>query len=74
MKCPKCGQEIIDTKEFCINCGQRLIKQKKASRKTILIGLIIMIIVGLLTCYIVINYNTEGELSPYLNKENNTGE
>ena len=31
MVCPKCGQEIIDTKDFCVNCGQRLTKQRKVS-------------------------------------------
>lgn len=69
MVCPKCGQEIIDTKDFCVNCGQRLTKQRKVSRKSILIMLVIMILAGLLTCYIIINYNTEGELAPYINNK-----
>lgn len=67
MVCPKCGQEIIDTKEFCVNCGTRLVETKKVSKKTVLIIFIAMIILGVLTCYIVMNYNTSSELEPYLN-------
>ena len=24
MKCPYCGQEMIDIKDYCVNCGKKL--------------------------------------------------
>ena len=33
MKCPNCNQEMIEKKDFCINCGKRLIKEKQVSKK-----------------------------------------
>lgn len=65
MVCQNCGQEIIDTKEFCINCGKRLTKEKKAPKKLVIFVFIGMIIIGILTCYLIINYNTEEEIEPY---------
>ena len=26
MNCPKCGQEMIDVKDYCVNCGKKLKK------------------------------------------------
>lgn len=69
MNCPKCGQEIIDTKEFCLSCGTRLRKTKEVSRKGLFIFIIILVLVGALTCYMVINYNTDKEIKPYIEKE-----
>ncbi len=71
MICKKCGQEIIDTKEFCVSCGTRLIKEKKAPKKLIIFVLIGMVVMGILLCYFIINYNTEKEIKPYLKEENN---
>jgi len=69
MICPKCGQEIIDPKEFCVRCGTRLAKTKEVSRKGLLIFIIIMIMIGIFTCYMVINYNTDKEIKPYIEKK-----
>ncbi len=70
MICPKCGQEIIDRKEFCINCGERLYKSKTISKKTLIFIFIGMVVFGILLCYAIINFNTNGELNPYINQSN----
>jgi len=67
MKCPKCGQEILDEKEYCVNCGTKLKSEKKVPKRNVFIGLIIMVLLGALVCYLIINFNTSGELSPYIN-------
>lgn len=69
MVCPKCGQEIIDRKEFCINCGERLYDKKIISSKAFILIFIVLILFGVVLCYTIINYNTKGELNPYVNKE-----
>ena len=28
MNCPKCGQEMIDVKDYCVNCGAKLREKK----------------------------------------------
>lgn len=66
--CPNCGQEFIDKKEFCGNCGKRLIEEKKAPTKVFIFVAIGMILVGVLTCYLIINYNTDKEIAPYIDK------
>lgn len=47
MKCPKCGNENIDSAKFCKHCGESLntpIKTGKSKDKKIIIGLVIIII------------------------------
>ena len=29
MKCPYCGQEMIDIRDYCVNCGKKLKKEEK---------------------------------------------
>ena len=69
MKCPKCGQEIIDTKEFCVNCGTKLDENKPMSKGTIILFAILILLLSAAVCYAVINYNTDSELSPYMNQD-----
>ena len=45
MKCPNCNQEMIEKKDFCINCGKRLIKEKQVSKKGIIVFMILMVMV-----------------------------
>ena len=33
MNCPKCGQEMIDVKDYCVNCGAKLREEKMVSKK-----------------------------------------
>ena len=67
MKCPNCNQEMIEKKDFCINCGKRLIKEKQVSKKGIIVFMILMVIVGFITCYLIINLKIE----PYIKGEYN---
>ena len=71
MKCPNCNQEMIEKKDFCINCGKRLIKEKQVSKKGIIVFMILMVIVGFITCYLIINLNTDKEIEPYIKGEYN---
>ena len=32
MNCPKCGQEMIDIKDYCVNCGKKLKKEEKTDK------------------------------------------
>jgi hypothetical protein len=34
MNCPKCGQEMIDVKDYCVNCGAKLREEKMVSTIT----------------------------------------
>lgn len=74
MKCPNCGQEMIDRKEYCINCGKKLYAEKSVNlNKNVVIIFILMILIGIGICYFIINYNTDKEIDPYINdyiKEN----
>ena len=67
MKCPNCGQEMIDIKDYCVRCGKKL----KNEEKGISLGKLFMIFFGLilvttLVCYMIANYNTKEEIKPYL--------
>lgn len=69
MKCPKCGQEIIDRKDYCVSCGNKLDETKPVSKGTIILFIILMVILTVAVCYAVINYNADSELSPYMNQD-----
>lgn len=69
MKCENCGQEMIDIKDYCVNCGKRLRDDKKGISFMGLIGIFIgIIIVTIIVCYLIINLNTDKEIEPYLDK------
>lgn len=66
-KCPNCGQEMIDKKDTCVNCGCKLTKEKKG----ISVGLLLIIfgalvIIGALVCFGIANFGTDKEIEPYL--------
>lgn len=66
MNCPNCGQEMIDRKEYCINCGKKLINEKSVSKKPLIFVVIGLLVVGVLVCYMIMNYNTDKEIEPYI--------
>ena len=69
MKCKNCGQEMIDIKDYCVNCGARLRNDKKGITFGGLMGIFsLVIIVTLIGCYLIMNYNTDKEIEPYLDK------
>lgn len=69
MKCSKCGQEMIDIKDYCVNCGAKLKKDSKGiSIKTLLLIFGMIIIVTIVACYLIMHYNTDKEIKPYLDK------
>ena len=69
MKCPNCGQEMIDIKDYCVNCGKKLKIDKNNISLTSLIGIFLgIIIVTIIGCYLIINLNTDKEIEPYLDK------
>ena len=69
MKCPNCGQEMIDIKDYCVNCGKKLKSDKNNISLTSLIGIFLgIIIVTIIGCYLIINLNTDKEIEPYLDK------
>ena len=71
MKCPDCGQERIDIKDYCVNCGKKLKKEEKGiSLGKLLVIFLIFILLGVGVCYYVANHGIEEEIKPYL-KENN---
>lgn len=69
MNCPKCGQEMIDVKDYCVNCGAKLREEKMVSKKRIIFIFLGLIVLGALTCYLIINLNTDKEIEPYLKKD-----
>ena len=71
MKCPNCGQEMIDIKDYCVNCGAKLKKESKGiSLKGLLLIFGFIIVVTIIACYLIINYNKDNEIKPYLNRQN----
>lgn len=69
MKCPNCGQEMIDIKDYCVNCGKKLKKDRQGISLSRLFAIFLgIIIVTILVCYIIINLNTDKEIEPYLDK------
>lgn len=69
MKCKNCGQEMLDIKDYCVNCGARLKSDKKGITFGGLMGIFsLVIIVTLIGCYLIMNYNTDKEIEPYLDK------
>lgn len=69
MKCKNCGQEMLDIKDYCVNCGARLRNDKKGITFGGLMGIFsLVIIVTLIGCYLIMNYNTDKEIEPYLDK------
>ena len=51
MFCQKCGKEIADNAVFCKFCGEKVrreeVKQEKAEKRPIVVGLVIGVIIGL---------------------------
>jgi len=69
MKCPKCGQEMIDNKDFCLNCGAKLKEEKPAmTKKTAIIVVLSLIVIGVITSLCIMYLGTGKELEPFLNK------
>ena len=70
MKCKNCGQEMIDIKDYCVNCGAKLKKDDKKISFGGLIGIFsLVIVITVILCYLIINYNTDKEIEPYLNNK-----
>ena len=70
MKCSNCGQEMIDIKDYCVNCGKKLKSDKNNISFGGLIGIFAgIIIVTIGVCYLVINLNADKEIEPYLDKD-----
>lgn len=71
MKCPKCGQEMLDIKDYCVNCGAKLKKDSRGiSLKALLLIFGLIIIVTIVACYLIMHYNTDKEIKPYLENSN----
>ena len=70
MKCNRCGQEMLDIKDYCINCGAKLKQEKKGMSLggVFAIGIAIVVItIGAL--YLVANYNTDEEIKPFIDNK-----
>lgn len=73
MKCPNCNQEMIDIKDYCVNCGKKLKEDKKGISFMGLIGIFaLIVVVTIIVCYLIINLNVDKEIEPYL--DNNVTE
>ena len=69
MKCKNCGQEMLDIKDYCVYCGAKLKSDKKGITIGGLFGIFsLIIVVTIIGCYLIINYNTDKEIEPYLDK------
>ena len=67
MECKNCGQQMIDIKDYCVNCGAKLREEKKGiSLGKLLLIFGIIILVTLVACYMIAHYNSEEEIKPYL--------
>ncbi len=69
MKCPKCGQEFIDCKDYCPGCGYHIKEEKPAmSKKTAFFVIFLLLVFGAIVCLSIIYLGTGQELEPFLNK------
>ena len=70
MKCKNCNREMLDIKDYCVNCGAKLKKENKSISLGGILA-ICLVIVGITTLalYLVANYNTDEEIKPYIDKE-----
>lgn len=70
MKCENCGGEMLDIKDYCVNCGAKL---KKESKNITLGGVfaIFLVIVGITigALYLIANYNTNEEIKPFIDNK-----
>ena len=70
MKCKNCGQEMLDIKDYCSKCGVKLKRDKRGLTVGGLIGIFsLVIIITIIGCYLIINYNTDKEIEPYLKND-----
>lgn len=73
MKCPNCGQEIIDSKEFCVNCGKQLKESKPVMKsRTMIIVIFIMLLTISVPSIVIMNIGLDKEIEPYLNDSDKT--
>lgn len=71
MKCSNCGQEMIDVKEYCVRCGAKVKNNiRSLSFKSLMIIFLLVIFISVVACYLIINYNTDKEIEPFLNNTN----
>jgi uncharacterized protein (DUF983 family) len=69
MKCPKCGQEMIDCKDFCPSCGYHIKEEKPSmTKKTAFFIILLLVIFGVAICLSIIYLGAGNELEPFLNK------
>ena len=67
MKCNRCGQEMLDIKDYCVNCGAKLTQEKKGiSFGGVFIICIAIVGITIGALYLVANYNTEEEIKPFI--------
>lgn len=73
MKCPNCGQEMIDIKDYCVRCGKKIErKEPKITLGKLFTIFFLIIVVTVIGCYMIAHYNTEEEIKPFL--KNKTSE
>ena len=70
MKCKNCGGEMLDIKDYCVNCGAKL-KQEKKGISLGGVAIICIAIVGITigALYLVANYNTDEEIKPFIDNK-----
>ncbi len=74
MKCPNCNQQIVDNKMFCTNCGKKLKEEnisKMDPKKSFMILVVVMLLLGAGTLYMIANFGTQQELDKILQTKNN---
>ncbi len=72
MKCNECGQEIVDNKEYCPNCGKKIRENNLGvNKKTIIIITTMFILFAVGICLSIMFLGIDKELEPYLKDTNN---
>jgi uncharacterized paraquat-inducible protein A len=73
MKCPTCGQNLIDNKEYCTNCGTKLIKKQpfSISVKGLLLIFAVFIVAGAVIVLSIMYVGSDDEVNNYIINHSN---
>lgn len=68
MKCPRCGQFMIDKKEYCIHCGAEIYNENGISftPRMLLIVMGVMVSFGLILIPSIMFFNTDKEVDTFM--------
>ena len=72
MKCPKCGQNILNNTDYCVNCGKELnvVIKEGITLQNFAVIIAIFLVGGALLILGIMYWGTDNEIDSYIENKN----